>query len=105
MDMPFPSTLAPTISAPRAHCSATSIVNSRLATRLECKVAWTRNTGSREKIHVGVQLLSKPECPWIMFIPRSERQDPTAAPGLRRWARHKVAFPITLNHEQTPVRV
>jgi len=73
--------------------------------KTRCKVVWTRNTRSIHKFQVGVQLLSKPECPWVAFLPKTNRQEPTAAPGRRRWARHKIAFPISLYDEQTPVRV
>ena len=73
--------------------------------RTRCKVVWARNTRSIQKIQVGVQLLSKQECPWIAFLPKQNKQEPAAAPGLRRWARHKIAFPITLHDERTPLRV
>jgi len=73
--------------------------------KTRCKVVWTRNTRLIHKIQVGVQLLSKPECPWIAFLPKTNRLEPTAAPGRRRWARHKITFPITLHDERTPVRV
>ena len=73
--------------------------------KARCKVVWARHTGSIQNNQVGVQLLSKPECPWIIFLPKPDRQEPTVAPGCRRWARHKIGFPITLNNEGTPVRV
>jgi len=73
--------------------------------KTRCKVVWARNTRSIQKIQVGVQLLSKQECPWIAFLPKQNKQEPAAAPGLRRWARHKIAFPITLHDERTPLRV
>ena len=73
--------------------------------RTRCKVVWTRNTRSIQKIQVGVQLLSKLECPWIPFLPKTNPDAATVARGRRRWARHKVAFPITLHDEQTLVRV
>jgi hypothetical protein len=73
--------------------------------KTRCKVVWARNTRSIQKIQVGVQLLSKLECPWIAFLPKTNRDAPTAAPGRRRWPRHKIAFPLTLHNERTPVRV
>ncbi len=73
--------------------------------KTRCKVIWTRNTRSLHKIQVGVQLLSKPDCPWVTFLLKTNSQEPTAAPGRRRWARHKIDFPITLYDERTPVRI
>ena len=73
--------------------------------KTRCRVVWTRNTQSVHKIQVGVQLLNKPECPWLDFLPNTNGQEPGAKPGRRRWARHKIAFPITLHDERTPVRV
>jgi len=69
--------------------------------KARCKVVWARNTGSIQKIQVGVQLLSKPECPWIAFLPDTNPDAPTVAPGRRRWDRHKIAFPIALHSERT----
>ena len=63
-----------------------------------------RNTWSIEKIHVGVQLLSELECPWISFLPKTNQEGPSA-PGRRRWVRHKIDFPITLHDEKALVRV
>jgi PilZ domain len=69
--------------------------------KVRCKVVWARNTWSTQKIQVGVQLLSKQECPWIAFLPETNQDAPTVAPGCRRWARHKIAFPIALHDERT----
>jgi hypothetical protein len=69
--------------------------------KVRCKVVWARNTWSNQKIQVGVQLLSKQECPWIAFLPETNQDAPTVAPGCRRWARHKIAFPIALHDERT----
>ena len=73
--------------------------------KTRCKVVWARNTGSIQKIQVGVQLLSKLECPWIAFLPKTNRDVPLAVPGRRRWDRHKIAFPISLHDERVPIRV
>lgn len=73
--------------------------------KTRCKVVWARNTRSVHKIEVGVQLLSNQECPWIAFLPKTNSREPTAVPGRRRWARHKIAFSITLHDEQTPLRI
>jgi len=73
--------------------------------KTRCKVVWAKNTGSIQKIQVGVQLLSRVECPWTTFLLKMDQPSPQSARGRRRWARHKIAFPITLQDERTLVRV
>ena len=73
--------------------------------KTRCKVVWTKDTQSIQKIQVGVQLLSRLECPWIPFLPKTNQDALTVARGRRRWARHKIAFPITLHDDRTLVRV
>jgi len=73
--------------------------------KTRCKVVWAKNTGSIQKIQVGVQLLSRVECPWTTFLLKMDQPSPQSARGRRRWARHKIAFPITLQDERTVVRV
>lgn len=73
--------------------------------KARCKVVWATNTRSVQKIQVGVQLLSKLECPWIALLPKTERHASTAVPGRRRWNRHKVAVPVALHDERTPTPI
>lgn len=75
--------------------------------KARCKVVWTTNTRSSEKIKAGVQLLNKPECPWIALLCRTDRPAPNVVPGRRRWERHKITFLISLYDERTtvPLRV
>jgi hypothetical protein len=75
--------------------------------KARCKVVWATNTRSVRKIQVGVQLLSQQECPWIDWLPKTDRDAPPAAPGRRRWGRHKIAVLIALRDERTsiPTRV
>lgn len=72
--------------------------------KARCRVVWTTNTGSIQKNQVGVQLLSKLECPWVPFLVEANQEE-LRVPGRRRWARHKVVFPIVLHDQQVPVRV
>lgn len=73
--------------------------------KTRCKVVWVRNTWSVQKIHVGVQLLSKLDCPWVFLVPNTNLRAATGARSCRRWARHKIAFPIAFQDERTLVRV
>jgi len=75
--------------------------------KARCKVVWAMNTRSDQKIQVGVQIVSKLECPWTALLPRSEGGVPMVAPGRRRWERHKITILIALYDERTsvPIRV
>jgi len=75
--------------------------------KTRCKVVWATNTRSVQKIRVGVQLVSKRECPWTALLSRGEDDTPTVAPGSRRWGRHKINILIALYDERmtVPVRV
>src|SRR6266567_1364492 len=58
--------------------------------KARCRVVWATNTRSAQKIQVGVQLLSKVECPWIASLRPNEEDALRAIPGRRRWERHKI---------------
>jgi hypothetical protein len=75
--------------------------------KARCKVVWATKAGSVQKIQVGVQLLNKLECPWIALLPKTDPDALIAAPGRRRWGRHKIAILIALRDERTaiPIRV
>jgi PilZ domain len=73
--------------------------------KARCKVVWASNTESIQKIQVGVQLLNKRECPWMVELPKPE--DATSPQNQRRWERHKISVVIALHDEQatTPMRI
>jgi hypothetical protein len=75
--------------------------------KARCKVVWATNTRSAQKIHVGVRLVSRLECPWTALLPKSEGDAPIVAPGCRRWERHKITLLVTLYDERTsvPIRI
>jgi len=73
--------------------------------KTRCRVVWARNTGSTQKIQVGVQLLSNLECPWNAFLPKTNQDAQMLAPGRRRWTRHKIDFAIALLDERTLLRL
>jgi hypothetical protein len=70
--------------------------------KARCKVVWARNTGSIQKNQVGVLLLNSLECPWITYLSKTNQD---VHPGRRRWARHKIDFPLVLHEERVLVRV
>jgi hypothetical protein len=75
--------------------------------KARCKVVWAINTESIQKIQVGVQLLSKHECPWTAELPKAEDAASISPQNHRRWERHKVSVVIALHDERapTPMRV
>jgi hypothetical protein len=73
--------------------------------KARCKVVWATKTGSVQKIQVGVQLLNKLECPWTALLPKTDPDALIAAPGRRRWDRHKIDILIALHDERTPIPI
>src|SRR5271169_5503748 len=79
------------------------------AKKARCKVIWVTDAGGLKKIQVGVQLVVDQECPWISQLgPDAKANIPIAKPdNRRRFARHKVSFPLELRDERvnTPMRL
>jgi hypothetical protein len=75
--------------------------------KARCKVVWTINTESIQRIQVGVQLLHKHECPWAAELPKGEDAGSISVQGRRRWERHKIAVVIALQDDRatTPTRL
>jgi hypothetical protein len=71
--------------------------------KARCKVVWSSDTRSVQKIKVGVQLLSAQECPWASLLPKSEASTVAVSKAQRRWERHKISLGITLRHDRSPV--
>jgi len=74
--------------------------------KARCKVVWSRNTRTTEKIKVGVQLLNEKECPWSALLPQTKGST-LIAKHQRRWDRHKIPVLITLRTDwsNVPIRV
>jgi hypothetical protein len=77
--------------------------------KARCKVVWVMEAGGLKKVQVGVQLVADQECPWISQLPVEMRSNlPVAtADNRRRFARHKISFPLEFRDERvnTPMRV
>ena len=71
--------------------------------KARCKVVWSRNTLSTQKIKVGVQLLREQDCPWSSLLPQAASKVSTSSQKKRRWDRHKISLGITLHHDHSPV--
>ena len=75
--------------------------------KARCKVVWSADTRSAQKIKVGVQLLREQECPWAGLLPKAESTSPSLGKAQRKWERHKISLGITLHRDQSavPLRV
>jgi hypothetical protein len=78
--------------------------------KVRCKVIWVGGAGAPKKAQVGVQLVADQECPWIAALPQDQKPDErtkTSQDNRRKFARHKISFPLELRDERvnTPLRV
>lgn len=71
--------------------------------KARCRVVWSTNTLSAQKVHVGVQLLNSQDCPWSTLLPQAAQSSRFVAPNQRRWERHKISLLITLRVDCSPV--
>jgi hypothetical protein len=78
--------------------------------KARCKVIWVVDAGALKKTQAGVQLVADQECPWASALPpdmKVEERMVITADNRRKFARHKVSFPLELRDERvnTPLRV
>jgi hypothetical protein len=80
------------------------------ARKARCKVIWVVDAGALKKTQAGVQLVADQECPWSAVLPADMKAEERALQNpdnRRKFARHKVSFPLELRDERvnTPLRV
>jgi len=75
--------------------------------KARCKVVWVVDAGALKKTQVGVQLVADQDCPWKSELSPEQIAPPSEPNNRRRYARHRVSFPLELRDErvQTPMRV
>jgi hypothetical protein len=78
--------------------------------KARCKVIWVVDAGALKKTQAGVQLVADQECPWASVLPRdmkAEERTIINQDNRRKFARHKISFPVELRDERvnTPLRV
>jgi hypothetical protein len=78
--------------------------------KARCRVVWVVDAGALKKTQVGVQLVADQDCPWAAALPgdmKPEERTQQKQDNRRRFARHKISFPIELRDERvnTPLRV
>ncbi len=78
--------------------------------KARCKVIWMVDAGALKKTQAGVQLVADQECPWAAKLPPDMKPEERALQNpdnRRKFARHKISFPLELRDERvnTPLRV
>jgi hypothetical protein len=78
--------------------------------KARCKVIWVVDAGALKKTQIGVQLVADQECPWAAVLPNDmkvEERTQQRQDNRRKYARHKISFPLELRDERvnTPLRV
>jgi hypothetical protein len=78
--------------------------------KARCKVIWVVDAGALKKTQAGVQLVADQECPWAAMLPadmKAEERALQSPDNRRKFARHKISFPLELRDERvnTPLRV
>jgi hypothetical protein len=72
-----------------------------------CKVVWVMDSGSAQRIQAGIQIVPDQECPWKAQLPAGYEEAARAPKNRRRFARHRITFPVQVRDERvnTPMRV
>src|SRR5215475_6812049 len=78
--------------------------------KARCKVIWVVDAGALKKTQAGVQLVQDQDCPWAAALPsemKVEERTVIRQDNRRKFARHKISFPLELRDERvnTPLRV
>jgi hypothetical protein len=72
-----------------------------------CRVIWVMDGGPIQKIQAGVQIVADQDCPWKSELTPEQLAPPLEPNNRRRFARHRISFPLELRDERvkTPMRV
>jgi hypothetical protein len=76
--------------------------------KTRCKVVWVMDTNSPQKLQAGIEIITDQDCPWKAELPASHQVSTPSEPNnRRRFARHRVSFPLEVRDERvnTPMRV
>ncbi|PYX47073.1 MAG: hypothetical protein DMG79_14845 [Acidobacteria bacterium] len=78
--------------------------------KARCRVVWVVDAGALKKTQVGVTLVADQDCPWAAVLPtdmKPEERTQQRQDNRRKFARHKVSYPLELRDERvnTPMRV
>jgi hypothetical protein len=72
-----------------------------------CKVIWVMDGGPMQKMQAGVEIVADQDCPWKTELAPEQIALPPEPNNRRRYARHRISFPLELRDERvkTPMRV
>lgn len=72
-----------------------------------CKVIWVMDGGPMQKMQAGVEIVADQDCPWKSELAPDQIAPPPEPNNRRRYARHRISFPLELRDERvkTPMRV
>lgn len=72
-----------------------------------CKVVWVMDGGPMQKMQAGVEIVADQDCPWKTELAPDQIAPPPEPNNRRRYARHRISFPLELRDERvkTPMRV
>lgn len=72
-----------------------------------CKVIWVMDGGPTQKMQAGVEIVADQDCPWKAELAPDQIAPPPEPNNRRRYARHRISFPLELRDERvkTPMRV
>jgi len=72
-----------------------------------CRVIWVMDGGPVQKVQAGVQIVADQDCPWKSELTPEQLAPPPEPNNRRRFARHRISFPLELRDERvkTPMRV
>jgi hypothetical protein len=73
--------------------------------KARCKVVWVTDAGTLPQKQIAVELVRDQVCPWIEKVPVEGHGEEWAAKGpsnRRRFARHRISYPLELRAEKLP---
>jgi hypothetical protein len=68
--------------------------------KVRCKVIWVIDSGIERQVEAGVEIFPGQKSPWLELT-KQEKNAAAASTNKRRWARHKVWFPLEIGFEDS----
>jgi hypothetical protein len=68
--------------------------------KVRCKVIWVIDSGVKRQIEAGVEILPGQKTPWL-DLASQENSEVAPSKNKRRWARHKIWFPLEIGFEDS----
>ena len=68
--------------------------------KVRCKVIWVIDSGVERQIEAGTEILPGQKTPWLELT-KQEKSGSAPSSNKRRWARHKIWFPLEIGFEDS----